>query len=360
MGSLNEAMGILMRAIALSTARRSSVFGLILLPLLLTSCMRQPDDVFLVTSDAVSVFTTKQESLAPSVGTRLATLEPEARVPVLECLDEGGHSIYKIHLSDGRMGFVNDGDYILSNSNYSDSVWCGAKPRNPQWQRGWVTDCVGPDFSKSAVNGVTGPGSERPVFRINHQLVLAVPKRYWPNAGSLGHEPRTCTKLGDLPTAAYLYFNVQGNWSSGYDQRNVPTVDGSSHAPPVQPDMVVVRIERIHTQSKRPAGENEAIQGIERNVEQDESSRARQIAGLMCADWCWGSNGPDKVSLRYWQRSTSFVEIHAYYESTRYGGLTVWWKSFTSDISHWRDIDDEVWKLIAEWKLSDTAEDPAE
>jgi hypothetical protein len=84
--------------------------------------------------------------------------------------------------------------------------------------------------------------------------------------------------------------------------------------------------------------------------------KVREIAGLKCADWCVGPTGVDTMHLRYWQRSPSFVEIHATYTSSRYGGLLVWWHTYTSDVAHWRDIDDEVWKLVAQWNLLDNAE----
>ena len=129
------------------TLLRTNVIGLTTTSVLLASCVRMggPDDMRLVTSGAVSVFATKQQSTAPSFGNRLAVLEPDARVPVLDCIDEGGYSIYKIRLSDGRTGFVNDGDYRLQDKNYSDSAWCGSKPRNPQWSIGqtpvlWATN----------------------------------------------------------------------------------------------------------------------------------------------------------------------------------------------------------------------------
>jgi hypothetical protein len=233
----------------MSKAQSKNAFGLIAITVLLMSCTRmgEPDDIHLVTSDSVSVFATKQESISPSVASPLAVLEPDARVPVLDCIDEGAYSIYKVRLSDGRSGFVNDGDYRLQDKHYSDSAWCGAKPRNPQWQRGW-TNCAGPDFRQFALNGDIGPGPGLPVFRINHQLVIAVPKKYGPNAGSLGHEPRRCTKLSDLPTASYLYVSFQGNWSSGYNPNDVPTADGTTQA--VQPDRVIVRIERPPPQPK--------------------------------------------------------------------------------------------------------------
>ncbi len=281
--------------------------------------------------------------------------KPDARVPVLDCIDEGAYSIYKVRLSDGRAGFVSDGDYRLQDKHFSDSAWCGAKPRNPQWQRGW-TNCAGPEFTQFALNGDIGPGPELPVFRINHQLVIAVPKKYGPNAGSLGHEPRRCTKLSDLPTASYLYVSLQGNWSSGYNPNDVPTADGTAQAPHVQPDRVIVRIERPPPQPRWSAEERKQWEQIVQQEQQKLNARAGEIAGLKCAEWCVGPTGVDTVQLRYWQRGPSFVEIHASYTSSRYGGLLVWWHTYTSDISHWRGIDDEVWRLVAQWNLLDNAE----
>jgi hypothetical protein len=97
-----------------------------------------PDGMRLVTSDSVSVFATRQDSITPSSGDRLSVLKPDSSVPVLACIDEGHYSIYKIELPDGRSGYVNDGDYRLRDKQYSDSAWCGAKPRNSRWQWGWA------------------------------------------------------------------------------------------------------------------------------------------------------------------------------------------------------------------------------
>jgi len=131
---------------------------------------------------------------------------------------------------------------------------------------------------------------------------------YWPNSGSLGHEPRTCTKLRDLLTAAYLYFYLQGNWSSGYNPSDVPTVDGSANAPPVRPDMVVVRIEREPPQPKWSAEECKQWQQIDREAQQRFDAGAHEVAGLKCAgSWCGSPKGPDMVTLMYRQRNASFV-----------------------------------------------------
>ena len=166
-----------------------------------------PDGMHLVTSDTVSVFATRNDSIRALSGTRLTTLKPDTTVSVTACIDEADYSIYKIGLPDGKAGYVNEGDYRLRDKQYSDLAWCGAKPRNSQWRLGWA-NCVGPDFKKIAQDSETGPGPELPVFKLNRQLVLAVPKKYSPNAGSLGHEPRTCAKLNDLLTHQYLYFFV--------------------------------------------------------------------------------------------------------------------------------------------------------
>jgi hypothetical protein len=101
-----------------------------------------PDGMRLVTSDTVSVFATKKDSITPSAGTRLTILKPDTTVPVITCIDQADYSIYKIGLPDGKSGFVSDGDYRLLDKQYSDLAWCGAKPRNSRWQWGWA-NCVG-------------------------------------------------------------------------------------------------------------------------------------------------------------------------------------------------------------------------
>jgi len=120
--------------------------------------------------------------------------------------------------------------------------------------------------------------------------------------------------------------------------------------------MVAVRIDHQPPRPKLSAEERKQSEQMYREIQQSFNAEAHGIAGLKCAGWCSGPNGSDTVKLKYWQRTASFVEIQASYDSARYGGLSVWWKCFTSDISHWRDIDDEVWKLVAQWNLLDNAE----
>lgn len=333
--------------------------GLAVACLALTSCTRMAEqqDVFLVANEPVPVFTTKELPIGPSADHTLAVLAPKQRVPVLDCADVKDYPVYKIRLPDGRMGFVNEGHYTLQDKD-GRAAPCGQapEPRTPEPQRGWVTNCIGPDFSKFAKGGAAGPGPARPVFRINDHLVLGVPKENWPLSGSLSHEPPTCTKISDLPPLGFVQFYIQGNWSSGYKPSDVPFQDGTPASPQVQPDKVWVRIER-EPESTLSAKEQLGIEDMRRKARQEQAQGAREIAGLLCNVYCWadGLGDSDRVALKYIQRNPFFVEIYAGYRSHRYGGVLIWWKTVTSDLSHWRAIDGEVWKVIGDWDLSDNA-----
>jgi hypothetical protein len=309
----------------------------------------EPDGMHLVTSDTVPVFATKKDSITPLSGTRLTILKSDTTVPVIACIDEADYSIYKIGLSDGKSGYVNGGDYRLLDKQYSDSAWCGAKPRNSRWQWGWA-NCVGPEFNKFALDSETGPGPELPVFKLNRQLVLVVPKKFLPNAGSLGHEPRTCTKLSDLFTHQYLYFFVRGDWSSGAKPNNV--IPANVPEAGVRSEWLTVRIDRALPEPQRSVEELKSWEKLDRQRDEEFAAAAREIGGLRCASWCNGFNGFETVSLRYWQRD-GFVEIHASYNTKRYGGLQVYWSTNVSDLSQWQSIEHEIWKLVAEWSVLD-------
>ncbi len=315
---------------------------------LVASCdTSAPGDMHLVTGDTVSVFATQKDSITPSTGTRLTILKPDAIVPVIACIDEADYSIYKIQLPDGRSGYVSDGDYRLLDRQYSDSAWCGAKPRNSRWQLGWA-NCQGPDFKKIAQNTETGPGPELPVFKLNQQFVLAVPKKYLPNAGSLGHEPRTCTKLSDLLTHQYLYFFVLGDWSSGAKPNNV--ISANVPQAGVRSEWLTVRLDRAPPEPQRSVEERKSGEKLGRQRDEEFALAAQETDGLRCDYWCEGFNGFETVHLRYWQRD-GFVQIHASYESKRYGGLLVYWTTNVRDLSQWQSIEHEIWKLVADWSV---------
>ena len=344
----------------MSTALRKIAFGLIATAALLAACVRmgEPDDVFLVANQAVLVFTTKQQSMHSSLGSPLAVLQPKERVPVLDCIDVGEYQVFEVRLADGRTGFVNDGDYRLRDE-HDDSTWCGSNPHNPQLERGWVTNCAGPDFSKFAHNGAPGPGPDRPLFRINDQLVLAVPKEHRPDSEIIPREPITCTKVSDLPEVHWVEFLVQGDWSAGYEPKEIPNDKGGLKQ--FRPDRVWVRIEAESWRDENFTLEHQ--REINQEIDQHtwrfanpDGASTFEVGALTCTQsYCYGSankNKPDVPRFNYHKYAyTSFVLVQGDYPSSRYGRIHVYWQAWTSDISHGTDIDDTVWKTLAEWNV---------
>lgn len=111
---------------------------------------------------------------------------------------------------------------------------CDSPPPDPQLALGWVTNCAGPEFSRF---GGSGPGPDRPVFRVGVQLVFAVPRSYQPSARRIDHKLGDCRTISDLPSSDYLGFEFAGSWSAGYKREDVPPL--TDH---LQPDRVAVMI----------------------------------------------------------------------------------------------------------------------
>jgi len=224
----------------------------------------------------------------------------------------------------------------------------------PELKAGWVTNCAGPEFRRF---GGSGPGPDRPVFRVGAQLVFAVPRSYQPYAARIDHEPGECRKISDLPSSYYLGFVFAGSWSGGYRREDVPLV--SDHS---QPDQVGVMITRESPFTRSAKEQREVEQMLQKERLRDLHGVAREIAGLTCIvpqvpyyGWvfCSGtpSGDPRPVTLQFLQTNAQFVLIMVDYDSSRYGGVHVFCKALTSDISHWRNIDDEMWRLLADWKV---------
>jgi hypothetical protein len=119
---------------------------------------------------------------------------------------------------------------------------CDSQSRNAQLDRGWVTNCVGPEFRKFAENGHEGPGAERPVFKINDQLLLAVRKEYSPRSVNIDHAPRTCTRSAIYPRSRTCTSTSRETGPPANNPSDQPLVLGAD-PPPVQPDKVIVRNE---------------------------------------------------------------------------------------------------------------------
>lgn len=225
-----------------------------------------------------------------------------------------------------------------------------------------MTNCAGPAFNRFSPDDNSAPGPDRPVFKINDQLVLAVPKNNWPSA-SIDRDPRECRKISDLPPAHHLYFVISGHWSAGYKPEDIPIVGGSSE---FQPDVVTVRIEP-QIPSTLSVEDQRTIDQITADSSRQNYIGTREVGGITClvpkpaiTFFSCSSNRPgagaDIVRLRYRDyANTPFVLLQAGYTSPRYGGIQVYWTVWTLDVSHAPEIDAAIWKSIEAWNLLDKA-----
>jgi hypothetical protein len=230
--------------------------------------------------------------------------------------------------------------------------------RELELKNGWITNCGGPAFSELSNGEDSSQPSKRPVFKVNDQLVLAVPVANLPSAASIDSEPAHCKALSDLPPAKYLAFAISGHWSAGYKPQDIPIVGTERQ---FTPDVVAVRIQPEFDHSA-PEEKNHRQQMIRAAVQQD-STGTLQLGRLTCflSKWsgmdtcCFGGSSvseSDFMSVRYGRyAATPFVLVLADYASVRYGGVHVFWKAWTSDPSHIPDIDEAIWKSIDEWNL---------
>jgi hypothetical protein len=236
--------------------------------------------------------------------------------------------------------------------------------KDAQLANGWVTNCSGPEFSKFSQNRSAGPGPARPVFKINDQLVLAVPENNRPSAGSIESAPRECRTIGDLPKVPYLYFVIQGHWSTGYKLEDVP-LEGDRKR--FLPDAVTVRIEREFPSTLSVDDQRQIDQSVSK-VWHEDIRDPKEIGGLICGKMaeaapsrtmggmlCSGHRTPsDPDEIRFDTHSykiTPFLLLQADYRSVHYGGIHIYWQVWTLDVSHGRDIDQAIWNSLAEWNL---------
>lgn len=240
----------------------------------------------------------------------------------------------------------------------------GSNTANRDLSLGWVTNCAGVEFNRV---GGSSLGSNRPVFKVNDQLVLAVPKEYHPRAASIDREPTNCAKISDLPSAHFVQFVLQGDWSAGSPVHDIPTYrDGTKR---FTLDRVFVRIEPEHVSTLSPEDQRK-IAKMGWDERHDVTLKKFEIAGLRCtipkwnippvSNWCRAPGtaadpdaDPEVLSLSYFpEGAPPFVLIQADYGSPKYGKTHLYWQVWTSDISHALEIDGAIWKLISEWNIS--------
>lgn len=67
----------------------------------------------LTAKSMVPVFETEADAIASPSPKTITELLPQQSVEIVRCVDVKHYLIYKVRLPDGRVGFVNMGDYII-------------------------------------------------------------------------------------------------------------------------------------------------------------------------------------------------------------------------------------------------------
>jgi hypothetical protein len=240
---------------------------------------------------------------------------------------------------------------------------CDSDSRNDsqsgQLRNGWVTNCAGPSFALFLADGSKGPWPDRPVFRVNDELVLAIPKENSPSANKLESQPSVCKDISDLPPVSYLTFKIIGNWSGDHEPQDARSAERDKQ---FRPDVVGVRLER-EMPSIMSAQEQEETRLTGDKFLRENSIGVTETGDLTCLVptpaftffSCYRHpSKPDSKGTRFRYRdysSTPFILIQANYISPRYGHIHIHWTAWTLNISHALEIDDAIWKSIEEWNL---------
>jgi hypothetical protein len=264
---------------------------------------------------------------------------------------------------DGRSTVGGAGLLILAIAQTLTSCDSDSRHDSQSAQRksGWVTNCAGPSFARFSADGSKGPGPDCPVFKINDELVLAIPRENAPIANKIENQPGDCKKITDLPSVSFLTFKITGNWSGAETPQTLPTLGDNKN---VQADVVGVRLER-ETPNSLSADEQEKLRQMGAAMLRETSSGVTEIGDLTCLVpkpaftffSCYRNRfKADSKGTRFRYRDYSgnpFILIQADYLSPRYGHIHVYWSAWTLNISNALEIDDAIWKSIEEWNLLD-------
>lgn len=67
----------------------------------------------LIAKEVVPVYETLETAMSLPPKKKIAELQAQQEVKVLKCIDVKHYLVYKVRLSDGEIGFINEGEYIL-------------------------------------------------------------------------------------------------------------------------------------------------------------------------------------------------------------------------------------------------------
>ncbi len=89
---------------------------------LLPTCTGKPA-LYLVARTDVAVYASATDAMGKPPVKPESSLAPAQRAEVVDCLDVKHYLIYKVRLADGRVGFVNVGEYSLERNGKPSSCF---------------------------------------------------------------------------------------------------------------------------------------------------------------------------------------------------------------------------------------------
>lgn len=85
----------------------------IILAFSLNACF-QEKDLFLIANGVVPIYKTLPDAVSSPSKKPIIELQKNQQVQVIQCIDAKHYQIYKIHLPNGKIGYVNEGNYMLT------------------------------------------------------------------------------------------------------------------------------------------------------------------------------------------------------------------------------------------------------
>ncbi|MFC3285981.1 hypothetical protein [Litchfieldella rifensis] len=87
--------------------------GLIVMAIFSLGACFHERELFLVANGIVPIYETSEDAMSSPPKGIIAELQAQQRVKVVKCIDVKHYLIYKVRLSDGRIGYVIEGEYVL-------------------------------------------------------------------------------------------------------------------------------------------------------------------------------------------------------------------------------------------------------
>jgi len=221
-------------------------------------------------------------------------------------------------------------------------------------------------------------GNDQPrVFKLNNELILAVPSEYQRFAPQDSRVIRKTKEmdLSTIPTVPSVGFSMFMPDFSGYTPANINQEFNDQRI-----DIIGIQVEDLPDPS-RPGAPGAYPQNMFKNLINAKvinPDKFSQKFGLKCfenpnekeelralhpdsliSEFCLGEVNRSgiqlfmlKVHVPPYPTWAKYPLIQASYYSPLYGGINVSWRTNVKNLQYWRQIDEQIWKNIESWNIA--------